>query len=85
MFKLKQKCANTPKLAIACFNLEAEAVLLTIKHIEAKEWKWISSEVVSFEIQQTPNADRRTEVQLLTDHADSSVMLNESLIQWGET
>ncbi len=66
-------------------HLEAEAVLLIMKHIQAREWTWISSEVVNYEIQQTPNAERRTEVQLLTDHADSEVMLNESLIQRGET
>lgn len=66
-------------------HLEAEAVLLILKHIQAKEWKWISSEVVNFEVQQTPNADRKIEIQLLTSHANSDIMLDEALIQRAET
>lgn len=65
-------------------HLEAEAILLIFKHIEANEWKWISSEVVNFEIQQTPNSDRKAEVRLLTHHADSHIMLNEPLVQRAE-
>ena len=61
-----------------------EAVLLILKHIETREWRWISSEIVNYEIQQTPNSDRKIEVQLLTIHADSEIMLDETIIQHAE-
>lgn len=61
-------------------HLEAEAVLIILKHIEAHEWTWFSSEVVDFEIQQTPNPERRQEVQLLTTHAETIILLDESMI-----
>jgi predicted nucleic acid-binding protein len=65
-------------------HLEAEAVLLIIKHIESDEWRWLSSGVVNFEIQQTPNPDRRYEVQLLTRHAHQIVTVDETIIRQAE-
>jgi predicted nucleic acid-binding protein len=62
-------------------HLEAEAVLLIIKHIEAGEWGWLTSEVVNYEIQQTPNPERRAEVLLLATHADTETRLTEERIQ----
>lgn len=47
-------------------HLEAEAVLLILTHVEAGEWQWIGSEVLSFEIDQTPDPERRLRVKLLT-------------------
>jgi predicted nucleic acid-binding protein len=66
-------------------HLEAEAVLLILKHIEAKEWGWASSEVVTFEIQQTPNPERRAEVSLLATHASTKVSLKEAMTKRAET
>lgn len=66
-------------------RLEAEAVLLILKHIELEEWQWISSEVVQFEIQQTPNPERRYQVQLLTRHASQVVKVDEAIIQRADT
>jgi predicted nucleic acid-binding protein len=66
-------------------HLEAEAVLLIVKHIEAKEWGWTSSEVVNFEIHQTPNPERQAEVLLLASHADTEVSLTEAITTRAET
>lgn len=62
-------------------HLEAEAVLLILKHIELREWEWMSSEVVNFEIHQIPNPERRNQVHLLTRHASHVISLNETIIQ----
>jgi len=40
-------------------RLEAEAVLLILSHCEAGEWEWIGSEVLDYEIEQTPDQTRR--------------------------
>lgn len=36
-------------------RLEAEAILLILQHFEAKEFQWLKSVVVDYEIAQTPN------------------------------
>lgn len=66
-------------------HLEAEAVLLILKHIELREWTWVSSEVVNFEIQQTPNPERSNQVQLLTRHASHVIELHETITQRAES
>lgn len=62
-------------------HLEAEALILILKHVESGEWQWFTSEVVNFEIQQTPNAERRYEVQLLTRHAQQQILLTPAITQ----
>ena len=47
-------------------HLEAEAVLLILSHVESGLWRWIGSEVLDYEIERTPNAERRLRVKLLT-------------------
>jgi hypothetical protein len=47
-------------------HLEAEAVLLILTHAESGRWQWIGSEVLNYEIEQTPNSERRLRVELLT-------------------
>ena len=65
-------------------HLEAEAVLLILKRIEEGKWIWKSSEVVQFEISQTPNLERRAQVQLLTNFADETIVIDELIIQRAE-
>lgn len=67
------------------FILRRKPCLLIVKHIEAKEWGWTSSEVVTFEIQQTPNPERRAEVLLLATHADTEVSLTAVMTRRAET
>jgi hypothetical protein len=49
-------------------RLEAEAVVLILRHLEAKDWEWIGSEVLDLEIVQTPDQERQNRVRLLTGH-----------------
>ncbi len=59
-------------------RLEAEGVLLILTHIEAGEWQWIGSEVLDFEIEQTPDPERRHRVKLLTNSVHSSVLVEKA-------
>ena len=65
-------------------HLEAEALMLILKHVESGEWQWCTSEVVNFEIQQTPNAERRYEVQLLTRHARQQILIDTAITKRAE-
>ena len=56
-------------------RLEAEAVILILRHLESKDWQWISSEAVNVEIIQTPDEERRTRIQLLVQQVDESVSI----------
>jgi predicted nucleic acid-binding protein len=59
-------------------RLEAEAVILILKRFEVGEWQWVSSEVVDFEIEQTPDAERRLRVKLLTTLVHESVLVEQA-------
>lgn len=56
-------------------HLEAEAVLLILTHVESGRWQWIGSEVLDYEIEQTPNAERRLRVKLLTTSVAHTVLV----------
>ena len=62
-------------------RLEAEAVLLILAHLEAGEWRWIDSEVLRFEIEQTPDPERRFRVKLLATHVHCSVLVEQTEIE----
>ena len=46
-------------------HLEAEAIITILKHIESKEWSWISSGVVNYEISQTSDEERKGRLRSL--------------------
>lgn len=62
-------------------RLEAEAVLLILTHFESGEWEWIGSEVLDFEIEQTPDVDRRLRVKLLTASVHHSVLVGQHEVE----
>ena len=59
-------------------RLESEAVLLILAHLEAGKWEWLGSEVVDWEIEQTPDAERKTRVRLLSTYAHSSIPVRQA-------
>jgi predicted nucleic acid-binding protein len=65
-------------------RLEAEAVLMILTQCEAGDWEWIGSEVLDWEIRQTPDSERRRRVQLLASHATRSVPLGTSEVERAE-
>jgi predicted nucleic acid-binding protein len=46
-------------------HLESEAIITVLKHIELKEWYWVSSSVVNYEIIKTSDEERRKRLQSL--------------------
>ncbi|MFQ5400239.1 MAG: type II toxin-antitoxin system VapC family toxin [Anaerolineae bacterium] len=56
-------------------RLEAEAVALILKRIQAGSWKWISSPVVTAEIRQTPDEARRQAMLVLTKQVDEEITM----------
>jgi predicted nucleic acid-binding protein len=61
-------------------RLEAEAVLLIIKHFENNEWSWCGSDVLNFEIDQIPNLERRQRVRQIVKYAHSVVALDSKIV-----
>lgn len=65
-------------------HLESEAIIAILKHIELKDWVWISSSVVLFEINQTPNPDRKYRLLRICDQASQIVRLDEKIYTTAE-
>ncbi|MBI2760420.1 MAG: PIN domain-containing protein [Chloroflexi bacterium] len=79
-------CLNRPfdDQAQERIHLEAEAVLAIITPIRSRGWDWVSSEVVDFEIDQTPDAEKRWRVHRLADGATRSVTLTMAIRERAE-
>jgi predicted nucleic acid-binding protein len=60
--------------------LESEAVKAILKHIRKGDWQWISSEVVDYEIQQTPDNERRYRVSTIARFSNEKILINEPII-----
>ncbi|MGI9107483.1 MAG: PIN domain-containing protein [Pyrinomonadaceae bacterium] len=56
-------------------HLEAEAVLLILTHVERGRWQWIGSETLDYEIERTPDSERRLRVRLLATAVDHRVLI----------
>ena len=65
-------------------HLEAEAVLLILKRCESGEWHWVSSAVVSYEVDQIPNRERRNRVKELLRGATEVLPLSDLAVERGE-
>jgi len=56
-------------------HLEAEAVLLILTHMERGRWQWIGSETLNYEIERTPDPERRQRVRLLATAVAHTVLI----------
>lgn len=61
-------------------RLEAEAVLLILRHFESKDWYWLGSEAITLEINRTPDQERQRRVRLLVDAIQEHVRLGAAEI-----
>ncbi|MBI1923083.1 PIN domain-containing protein [Candidatus Poribacteria bacterium] len=59
-------------------RIETEAILLIMTHFAAREWEWIGSEALEFEIHQMPDAERRFRVQSLLNEVHRSVQIQQT-------
>ena len=76
-------CLNRPfdDQAQNRIRLESEAVLLILTHIQNGDWKWLSSQVVVDEIEQTPDKKRRERLQQLIIHTHNLYEVTEKDIK----
>ena len=65
-------------------RMEAEAILLIIFQIFESGWEWIGSEVLSYEIDQTPDRDRRLRVKSLMTSVTRRVLLEPAIVTRAE-
>lgn len=65
-------------------HLEAEAVLLILKRCEAGEWQWVSSAVVSYEVDNIPNQERRNRIKEIVRGAREVQPLSDTAVERGE-
>jgi len=66
-------------------HLESEAILTILKHIEQHEWQWLSSDAVAYEINKTPNEERRERLWSLESHATKRIELTSKILKQGES
>jgi predicted nucleic acid-binding protein len=73
-------CLNRPfdDQTQARIHLEAEAILVILNQCQAGHLTWISSDVVTLEIERTPDPERRRRVGLLAASADRMVRVGAS-------
>ncbi len=65
-------------------RLEAEAVTLIMEKIRQREWNWVGSEVLIYEIEQTTNTERKERLLLLAQEANQTVQISEKILQRAE-
>jgi predicted nucleic acid-binding protein len=76
-------CLNRPfdDQSQARIRLEAEAVLMVLARCETGDWEWLGSEVIGFEIKQTPDLERRRRVKVLALHSYHSVAVGQKEVE----
>lgn len=58
-------------------RLEAEAVLAIFSRIEKGEWNWVGSDVLTDEIEQTPDSQKSSRTKLLSGFIHENVEVGE--------
>lgn len=66
-------------------RLESEAVTLILEKIRQREWFWIGSEALVYEIEQTVNAERKERLLLLAREANETFEISEKTLERAET
>ena len=65
-------------------RLESEAVTLILEKIRQREWFWIGSEILLYEIEQTVNAERKERLLFLVREVNEYLELNEKTLERAE-
>ena len=58
-------------------HLEAEAVLVVLAQIENGEWTWVGSEVLTDEIEQTPDTQKLSRAKLLSGFIQENIEIGQ--------
>lgn len=65
-------------------RLESEAITLILEKIRRREWTWIGSEVLLYEIEQTINAERKERLLSLAQEVNKNIEINEEILERAE-
>jgi predicted nucleic acid-binding protein len=58
---------------------------LIFKHIENQDWRWVSSEIVDFEIDKMPDLERKHRIHSMKIFPSHYIMANELQIERGQS
>ena len=64
-------------------RIEAEAVIAIIKRLLTRKWRWVSSDVVNYEISRTEDYDKRNRLELLAQRASLVIPWSEKIEKRG--
>jgi predicted nucleic acid-binding protein len=65
-------------------RLEAEAISLILQKLHQREWEWVGSEVLVYELGQTVDVERRERLLLLAGQSHQVVAITETLLKQPE-
>ena len=79
-------CLNRPfdDQRQARVRLEAEAILLILQKLHQREWEWIGSDVLAYELGQTEDVERKERLLLLAGQSHQVVELTEKILTQAE-
>jgi predicted nucleic acid-binding protein len=66
-------------------RLESEAITLIMEKIRQREWEWVGSEVLIYEIEQTTNTERKERLLLFARETNQTVEISEKTLDRAET
>jgi predicted nucleic acid-binding protein len=64
--------------------LEAEAISLILQKLHQREWEWVGSEVLVYELEQTVDVERRERLLLLAGQSHQVVEITEKILKRAE-
>ncbi len=65
-------------------RLETEAILLILEKLHRREWEWVGSEILLYEIRQNPDLENRNRGLQLAKQAHQMVEVTEKILQRAE-
>ena len=65
-------------------RLETEAISLILEKLHEREWIWIGSEILLYEISQNRDLERRQRVQLFASQAHQVIETNDQILRDAE-
>lgn len=65
-------------------RLESEAITLILEKLYRREWEWVGSEILIFELNQTIDIERRIRLLLLAKQSHQTTRITEETISQAE-
>ena len=65
-------------------RLEAEAISLILQKLHQREWQWIGSDVLAYELGQTEDVERKERLLLLAGQSHQVVEMTEKILTQAE-